>query len=62
MYYVFSIWVQVLCRQQKRSALIVIPECEFEGFDSLGPLRHATIVYEEEQTAWINVSFVLCRS
>lgn len=49
------IWVQIMNRTQSQAALVILPESEFEGISSSGPIREACIVKDEVSTAWINV-------
>ncbi|VDM53848.1 unnamed protein product [Angiostrongylus costaricensis] len=49
-----TVWVQVLNRTQSQASLILLPESEFEGFRSTGPILNASIVKNEVSSAWIN--------
>ncbi|KHJ78115.1 dipeptidyl peptidase IV protein [Oesophagostomum dentatum] len=54
-----TIWIQIMNRTQSQAALVILPESEFEGITSSGPVREAQILKDEVSTAWINVSVSL---
>ncbi|ETN83789.1 dipeptidyl peptidase IV protein [Necator americanus] len=47
-------WVQIMNRTQSQAALVLLPESEFEGVNSSGPVREACVVKDEVSNAWIN--------
>ncbi|EPB66715.1 peptidase, S9A/B/C family, catalytic domain protein [Ancylostoma ceylanicum] len=49
-----TIWVQIMNRTQSQAALVILPESEFEGINSSGPIREPSVVKDEVSTAWIN--------
>lgn len=49
-----TIWIQAMNRVQSQVALILLPESEWEGFSTEGPIREACIMKEEVSRAWIN--------
>ncbi|KJH44669.1 peptidase, S9A/B/C family, catalytic domain protein [Dictyocaulus viviparus] len=49
-----TVWVQVMNRTQSQASLILLPESEFEGFKSTGPILNACILKNEMSSAWIN--------
>ncbi|GMT28113.1 hypothetical protein PFISCL1PPCAC_19410, partial [Pristionchus fissidentatus] len=57
-----TVWVEIMDREQRRSALVLIPLWEFEGIDRSNNtvVQELTVAHEQNSGSWINTHNLTC--